>query len=164
MKGLLILLFLLVGKVSAFELSTSIYTYHWFDAYGASDKYANRVNDNGRLINNSVYGFGLDGESRIHTVLVGEDSIGSPIVGYVNSPKSMFGFVFGAYSNDKRPWKKSGVINPTVIGLDYRYGVIPIIGVEFSPKLYEGKDFYIKFRNVITPVITNHSLVLGVDF
>ncbi len=138
--------------------------------------YCNQWNDTGIIFNRIYYArLGINDHSV--TVMQGEDSICSSITGFfygytfARYEYHEFGLVAGGYSFKQENWDANAVNTPPgfdrvdlvsvdILGLEF----VPILGIEWSVHLIRGKSWSLKLNNILTPIITNHSLALELRF
>ncbi len=156
----------------SFELIGGGLTYHFVD-YGSAKNFSHKISPEGKLIGNLVYGFGITiygSKNKNYYALrgfQGENSIAKPINGAIatfgtHSRNVEFGVVWGAYVQNEYDFRGTGVV-PYSVGQGSN-SIVPIIGVELNFKIFLKGALFTKFINVVTPIITNHSLSLGLDF
>lgn len=149
---------------SDFEIDYSLLTYHYpnMTPLEASERFENKVSKNGLLIANPVYGVRTTNtEDDFYTsykLFAGQDSIGDQIYGFgysfgLSQKGYNIGMVLGSYTHDRDEWEQRGLVNRTTIPTSSKYDLIPIVGIEANFKF--GR---FRFNNVITPVISNHSI------
>lgn len=144
-------------------------TYHLVDTDAASAHYIYKLNANGRLIYNSLWGYGVLVEDNknyfaIKTFL-GDNSVGLPMMGSMLSygwkwHGLYYGPVLGVYFENDDAYRAMGV-QPFRIAEDGSMGIVPIIGIELNYRIDLTDRVYLKLNNVITPYLTNTSLSLG---
>ena len=170
------------SKFKTLELSSSFLTHH-FSQLNA-DRFENPVSEDGRTINNPLYGFTYSYSDNTDfynsfTLFSGEDSIGSPMQGFsftggfgdITSSTVQFGWVWGMYFYDESAWEERfadrEAQTPSWL---YAYyveqwrGVNMIFGLELNFKFDITDHTFIKIRNTVTPMISNHSLSIGFEF
>lgn len=94
---------------------------------------------------------------------MGADCIDSPITGAAFSTGFNFeyldvGSIVGAYKYNRKAWKDANVNIGTILPF------LPIIGLELNFKYQITDKLGVKFNNIITPVITNSSMSLIINF
>lgn len=170
--------FLILSLIGAPCYATSIeslfgsITQH-FDS-GGSDHFRTKLNKSGTLIFNPMYGVKVFNEHEIMytsiTGFVGNNSVGRLMVGgtyslgaKVLSDHVMLGGVVGMYGQSDSGFRKSGVIinNTPKIG---DTSLIPIVGAELNFKLKLTDEVYIKQNNIVTPMLYNANLSLGIQY
>jgi len=171
--ALLLLLTASCAHVIQDEVVVGSYTYHVVNNGSVSKKYSRKVTDDGRLINNNLLGYrrtDILGNGSFYiskSVFVGENSITEPIFGGSLSlgqrhHNLFYGGVLGLYIQDYKAYEERG-IEPFSIGRG-RMSVVPIFGGELNYQINLGKKYFMKLNNVITPVLTNHSVSFGVEY
>ncbi len=161
----------LVWGKSSIELIGGGLTYHVFDA-GGGNYYSYKVSSDGRLISNPVFGIGytmVDAELSYTSIRIfrGMNSVAQPINGGIlalghASRHIEFGLVAGGYVQNNNDFAGTGVV-PYSVGQGSN-AFVPIIGVELNWKIIFSETIFIRFINVITPILTNHTASLGFDF
>lgn len=142
----------------------------------AKKPYCNQWNDTGIIFNRTYYArLGVNNHS--FTVMAGEDSICSEIYGafygyqFYRTKYLDIGVIAGGYSFVQENWDESNANTPAnfdtvdlvsvdVFGLEF----VPILGIELGIHLMRNKTWSLKINNVLTPVITNHSIALEMRF
>ncbi len=138
--------------------------------------YCNQWNDTGIIFNRTYYlRVGRDAHSI--TFMEGEDSICSSITGlfygYKFSRRVYFdwGFVVGGYTFKQENWDansdntppgfdKVDLFSTEILGFEF----VPLIGVELTIHLIKTSSFSLVVNNILTPIITNHSLAAEFRF
>ncbi len=157
-------------SVLSFELIGGGLTYHM--AGDASPYYTDKVSSDGRLIDNFIYGAGvnyIDSTGLYISIryFKGNNSVHLPINGGTFSAGAAYkyldvGWIIGGYVQNEYDFIATGIIP---FSLNHgSNSVVPIIGVEISPKLPLGNSFYLKLNNILTPLLTNHTISLGLNF
>jgi len=145
---------------------TSVTT-HPFVEPDVGERFANKIALNGRVNHTHMSGLVYVDESKYfynsYKGFFGLNSIGLPMTGLAYSIglrdwNSQLGVVLGGYIQDSNEFRKRD-IDPGVGG-----DVMPVVGIEYNYKWYISKDEFIKLNNLFTPIITNHSIAIGVDF
>lgn len=122
------------------------------------NRYKNRIGDYGTILN--PYTMVMMGNNTFKTgILYGTDSAGGEILGSVNHVKlhNNIGLVFGGYNYNEKLYQKRGLKSPNI------NGITPILGMDVSFKLYEGKSYTIESHNLLS-VITTHSIAIKFNF
>ncbi len=146
-------------------------TYHVVS--GDALMYSHKVSADGRLIDNPLYGIGASyyfAENSIYITgrfFKGNNSINQPINGGTFSVGKGFkyldvGFIIGGYVQNDYDFIKSNVMPFSIT--PGSNAVVPLIGIELNPKIPLGESFYIKIINILTPLVTNHTLAFGINF
>lgn len=156
----------------SFSFGYSMLTHHWSTT--GSDRFANKASKDGRTIKNPMYSIGFTQQEKYdyttNSVFVGSDSIGSPIVGFsrTNGKEEgiiQLGVIYGLYLYDQKQWDKvyadQKYKSPSYLSSFGISNVNIILGVELNLKFDLGSSAYFQIRNVVTPILTNHSLNLG---
>lgn len=131
-------------------------TTHPFSPSHIQNRYKNRIGDYGTIFN--PYTMIMMGNNSFKTgILYGTDSVGGTILGSVSHVKlhENIGFVFGGYNYNESLYKERKLKSPSI------NGITPILGMDVSFKLYEGKTYTIESHNLLS-VITTHSI--GIKF
>jgi len=166
MKYLLtfILLFSLQAKAESIEATFGGLTYHLINHDEVSELFANKIGDSGKLIYTGLLGFGLSSDHYTYRMFVGENSIGEFMFGSTVSytwKLSVFrlGPIVGFYNQDDSKFIAKG-IKPFSFG----FGIVPIIGADLSMKLLTfDENKYVKLNTIITPVVINQTISLGME-
>lgn len=148
-----------------FEMIGGGLTNHLWNDGETSRLMSNKLFNDGRWVYTPLFGLGLElVKDETFTSIKsfeGLNSVGSQIWGLTVSRGHQFkyvelGGILGAYVQNDNDFYNRGLV-PFSIG----NGLVPIVGAEINFKVDLNKDYYIKLNNVITPVITNHTLTLG---
>ena len=164
------------------EFSSSFLTHHY--SHLNADRFSNQVSADGRTINNPLYAMTYSWSERRRTygsftLFGGQDSIGSPMQGFmtsagfgdIHSSGLQLGFIWGMYFYDESAWEERFSDRPektpswlyAYYGDQWR-GINMIFGLELNLKLDITDSVFIKFRNNFTPMISNHSVGIGFEF
>jgi len=146
------------------ELLIGSLSYHPFFNTELSNRFDNKVTDGGRLISNPVVGVRatrpLEKYYQSLSVFTGQNSVGAPITGTTVSmgvgERFMVGGVIGAYHQDSKPFKDRELDSP--------HPFMPFAGLEVNYRVPIGEKYCMTFNNVLTPLLTNHSVSFGVKF
>jgi hypothetical protein len=177
LKIILIFLFTLVTSTShalVIGLGSGGLTPH----FGKTKKnYCNQWNDSGIIYNQSHY-ITIASGNWAFTAFEGEDSICSPIDGFMFHYGLHFrermdvSFIFGRYLYNHDNWVEHARNTPEDIdapapvraSIDgHRF--IPVVGIQVGLHLIRSRSgFSLVLNNVLTPVITNHSLMMQMRF
>lgn len=169
MKYILAIALLISSQAVAKESFEVVYgglTYHICCDANTSEKFSNKLADEGRLIYTSLAGIKyISSEDFFYTSIAGfagQNSIGYNMQGALvglgaDLDNVMFGMVAGGYIQDRSEFERRGILLGT--GGDF----MPITGVEVNLKLYRNDDFYIRENNLFTFFIINHTISLGWD-
>ena len=171
------------------DLTNSLYNYHY--SKSNAEKYENKVSEDGRLINNPLYGITLSWQHKKNpkkfksfSIFSGKDSIDSDMNGFsftwgrgsLKESGWQYGFIWGLYFYDEDVWEerylkvkngKATTSSPswlrTKINEDIR-GVNMILGLELKRQWKINDTILLKSKNVITPQIINISVAVGFNF
>jgi len=163
---ILMLLFLaLTLKAASLETTFGGLTYHTMNPDGVANGYANKISSDGTLIYTGLLGVGLVNGNWTGRVFIGQNSIGDQIFGSTISytwelnSRLRLGPVIGYYQQDDSKYILKG-IKPFSLG----FGLVPIVGAEFTAKILTFDDNkYIKLNTILTPVLLNETISFGVD-
>jgi hypothetical protein len=136
------------------------------------DSNSNKVSNDGRLIANPLFGLQYTTENNAYyesmALFSGDNSVGTQILG-VKAAKGIkignlyLGLALGAYEQDDTEFNNRGII-PFEIGRLGTTGIVPVFGAEVNYKIVSYKDVFVKINNIISPVLTNTTLSVGVSF
>jgi len=146
--------------------------------FGKTKKnYCNQWNDSGIIYNQSNYITIASGKWAF-TAFEGEDSICSPIDGFMIHYGLHFrermdvSFIFGRYLYNHNNWVEHARKTPEDIEAPspvkasingHRF--IPVVGIQVGLHLIRSRSgFSLVLNNLLTPVITNHSLMMQMRF
>ncbi len=146
-------------------------TYHF--VANSPSRFSNKISSDGRLISNLTYGLGVAYTDFVNSFYIavhlfqGNNSVNQPINGGTLSIDAItkycdVGFVVGAYVQNDYDFISAGIAPFSITS--GANAIVPIIGLEINPKFAFGDRYYVKLNNIITPIITNHSLSLGMYF
>ena len=184
MKFLFILILLINTHVfakSTIEFSSSFITHHFYK--DNADRFENKISYDGRTIANPLYGvsltWGNNDKYNSLSLFSGEDSIGSPMNGFMLSTgwgslqqsNLHLGVIWGLYFYEEEAWEeryydrtnKTPSWLHSTYGEEYR-GINMIFGIELNYQIQLSNNHFVKFRNTFTPLISNHSIALGFNF
>jgi len=171
-KWLMLLLFFLYIPVQAdsLELMGGSLTEH----YQSNPEYVGKIGTGNGLIYNALVGvrYNFDnyrtkwytsteifgGLNSVHEGMVGA----AGVLGYSVINEFLYtGAVIGMYTQNHSAFLNRGLVpfNLTQIG---DYDLVPVVGIEINFKLNLTDALYLKLNNLITPILTNTSLSLGV--
>ena len=164
------LLLSLQSSADSMEIIGGSLTYHIIgDNF---ENFSNKLSSNGRLIDNPLYGIQYTIENGAYyeslALFSGDNSVGTQILG-VKAAKGIkigniyFGLAFGAYEQDNTEFSNRGIV-PFQVGKIGTTGIVPIFGGEVNYKIELGKDIFVKINNVISPILINTTLSLGMSF
>jgi hypothetical protein len=170
MKAFLILFltcFSFVALADSLEVATGSLTYHFLNQE-VSDKYSNKVSSVPGLITNPMLGLRYNSEINsdkdilTHSIFSGQNSIGEFMAGYSAALKANYGSlllgpVLGFYYQDHSKFFDRGLELQNPCKCD----IMPVLGVEFNFIFNLNKDVYFSQNNVITPILSNHTISIG---
>ncbi len=146
-------------------------TYHILDADTASS-YSNKVSRDGRLIANPMIGVVFtkyEGPMfNSFTVFSGQNSVGAPMFGGLGEAgleiqHLQVGFAAGLYSQESKPFTDIDIHSFRL--LNYRgMDLVPILGLAINYKIPLYKHVYLKLNNIISPILTNTTLSVGLEY
>lgn len=147
-------------------------TYHVIDN-GAAPYFDHKLSGDGRLIFTPMVGLKkthIDPTNTYNsfTIFTAANSIGSQVYGAVGGTGIRFfrilygGFAYGAYVQNNNDFKAMG-ITPFSIN-DGVNAIVPIFGLEINAHFPIGDTLFIGFNNLLTPIITNHNLSIGLQY
>lgn len=131
-------------------------TFHPFSPSNIQNRYKNHIGDYGMIFN--PYTAVMLGSDRFKTgAIVGTDSVGGSILGSISHFKltSNLGLVVGGYNYNRSTFKAKKLTSKNIAG------ITPIVGIDVSFKLYEGKNYTVESHNVLG-LITTHAI--GIKF
>lgn len=139
-------------------------TYHMFLEPDVTEKFTNKVGFSGALIANPMLGLGytyVDDSTKLYDSyrgFIGENSIGQPLIGgmyfYGKELKGIdLGMGIGAYIEDDSKFKQRGIETGS--------NIIPIYGFEINPKIILNNKKFIKFNNLISPLLIISTISFG---
>ncbi len=156
------------------ELIFGALTFHYINYTDASKNFANKVTDDGSLISNPTFGYTLREFQNDHyvadSIFIMKDSIGSNAFEYLRSFGQLtdnnfyLGLIGGFYFINNKNWKEKGFRPPLRISINSNYGLVPVFGLQVDKKFKLSRDYYIKFNNLLTLYVTNHTLSIGKTF
>ena len=72
------------------------------------------------------------------------------------------GVIIGGYFMNNNEWEKRDINSFSVkFG---EYGIVPVLGGELNVQLFLNDKYYVKFNNMLTLILTNHSISFGMRF
>lgn len=178
MKSILALLLFFLSSNYAYselrvQLGTGSITPHFS---GSKKNYCNQWNNTG-IIANKTYYFSLYAGNFGMTYLVGNDSICSEIEGlflYYSLNRQQWwdlGIQFGGYAYNEKNWilhaekTPSGIDAPEPVTTDFHgRAVVPVLALAWNIHLVRRDSWSLKLNNMLTPIITNHSLAFEFRF
>ena len=156
------------------ELVLGSLTYHLMDGPPVSYKFQNPVSPDGRLIDNFLIGYQRTEENADHEywswcIFTGENSLAKPIGGFKLSSGTTNGrgyicIVVGAYFQNNRDFYDQGIDSSLAFVDFHSTGMVPLAGFEINYKLFHIGNTFIKLNNILTPVLTNHTISIGQSF
>lgn len=134
---------------------------------------SNKVSNDGRLLYTPEFGVRKTyieptGLYKSVALFTAQNSIGSPVYGGMLGTglefKKMFsaGLILGGYVQNNEDFRYKGITPFSVTGGENAF--VPLAGFEFNFKLYLSKNVFLGQNNIITPIISNHNLSLGIRF
>lgn len=143
-------------------------TPHYQKPDGVNRKFfCNELSKDSGIIYNELNSFRYKDGNKSYGFIVGENSYCSPIYGasysyeYFKSDRINSNLTFGFYHFKQEGFDFSKGAYFGQIGNFY---FVPIIGAEINFVAYRSRDFEIQFMNLITPVLTNHSIGMIFNF
>ena len=131
----------------------------------ASDKFDHKTSLGKQIILNPLYAIRhteyLNDYYLAQEFFFGEDSIGSPIAGIgfakgVYNKVGELGLVGGTYVSNTKTWDRAQV---ETLGVPVgSHKLVPVMGVEANLNLFRIGELQIKLNNLITPVLSNHTI------
>lgn len=173
LSSLLVLVFSTIACASdTIELVGPGLTMHVIDG-GVSDKYVNKISSNGRLILTPQIGIRKTNVDKWGTynslaLFAARNSIGSPIYGGFGATGAEFfkffdaGLVYGFYIQNDEDFRARGIEPFSMWG--NTNAAVPLFGIELNVKIRIEDNVFIGFNNIITPILTNTSLSLGLTY
>jgi hypothetical protein len=138
--------------------------------------YCNQWNDSGIIFNKSTY-ITVGKGQWMFAILNGNDSICSPVkglfisYGFYFSERWDMSVVFGGYEYDQDEWDEherkndTGVTSPTPTRIAFDdFTLAPVLALGLRFHLIKGENWSLIANNIITPIITNHSLMVEFRF
>lgn len=179
MKRLIVLLIgafvLASGTVNATsnEIMIGSLTEHIILPSSSSQKFENKVGDDGRMLLNPMLGVRRtwsleDGGYTSLAAFGGENSIGEAMVGMFASSGAEFGShvrfggVLGGYLQSNEKFRDRGIY-PFSMGESQGVGLVPIAGLELSLHAKVSRKTYLTLINILTPALTSTSLGIGFE-
>jgi hypothetical protein len=131
-----------------------------------NQEFCNEIKAGSGVIFNQTYSYRYNKDDVGGGALVGENSYCKPIWGatsyyrmYKNNVVQIQGTA-GFYHFDATKDEYAGGSFFAHVG-DFYF--VPIVGVEINLNLYQARNFNVKMVNLITPVISNHSIGIYID-
>lgn len=168
-KILLISLFWLNGfAADNFGYIVGGITPHYQKPDGVSRKFfCNEISKDSGVIYNELNSFRYQDGNNSYGFIVGENSYCSPIYGasysyqYFKSDRINSNLTLGFYHFEQEGFDFS---KGAYFGRVGDFYFVPIIGAEINIVAYRSREFEIHFMNLITPVLTNHSIGMFFKF
>ena len=174
MKYLLLLFLISINSFAndnkSIELIGPGITYHVIDN-GVATQYSNKLSSDGRWIKTNQLGIrftNTENYSYNSTALfIASNSIGSTVYGGLASTGMHIiifdtGFVFGGYVQNNEDFRAKGIEPYSLAGNTNAF--VPLMGMEFNVKFPIGSKIFLGLNNLITPIITNHNLSIGLKY
>lgn len=172
MNKILFLALMMISSIASAEYSLELIggglTYHVIDN-GAASQFSNKLSNDGRLIYSPTIGLKIlnrpgDYSYKSAAIFRGLNSVGSPMTGGILATGLAIGpfnlgFVIGGYVQNNEDFRARGIQPYSVFGNTNAF--VPIAGVEGNVRIPLGEKTYLGINNILTPIITNHSLSLG---
>jgi hypothetical protein len=144
-------------------------TAHFWEKRDVSDKFANKLDRTGKVIDNQLLGFrtvteqGLIYESKM--AFSGTNSVGGPIFGIAGSQglivgNARVGVIYGFYLQDNRKFYDRD-INPVTMLPTNGWAPAPVIGIELTQKVKLSRTTYLLLNVVATPILVNATAGFG---
>jgi len=138
-------------------------TYHIWNQDNIAERYSNKISSNGQLIYTGLIGIGSSDGRDNFNMFVGQNSIGDLMFGgtyayLFESGIIKYGPIAGFYLQNDDNFLKKGIA-PYSIG----YGIVPIVGMEVSIKILTFDNRFVRLNTVISPVIINETISLGME-
>lgn len=172
----IICIFLVSLSASAtvgFQLGTGGFTPHFSKT---KKNYCNQWNNTGIIVNKSYYVRLLLGDIGL-TYMVGNDSICSEIEGvFFNYTMKQYdywdiGVTVGGYAYNVENWEEhaaktpSGIDAPQPFTIEYfDRAVVPVLALDVGLHLIRRDNWSLKLNNLLTPIVTNHSIAYEYRF
>lgn len=132
--------------------------------------YCNQWNNTGIIVNKSYY-IRFEGSTHGITFMTGNDSICSKIDGifyhYMFNRQDWYdvGITMGGYAFNMENWEKHEAETPDGIKapqpVHTKVGgkdVVPVLALEYDIHLIRRENWSLTLNNLLTPIITNHSI------
>lgn len=163
MKFLLMLLFTVNSQAAEVETTFGGLSYHLFNPDNVSERFSNKISNNGQLIYTGLMGVGYHNDHTTLRVFIGQNSIADTIYGATYSYNwdwgiLRYGPIVGFYQQNDERFADRG-IKPYSIG----YGIVPIVGGEFSIRLLTIENQYVRLNTIVTPVMINETIGWGIE-
>jgi hypothetical protein len=160
---ILTLLWVLPSGADSVELITGGITYHLLSDPSVTSQFSNKLNSDGSLIANALYGVKYTSYNEIiyssYTLFGGANSIGAPMGGAIYSygvelDRLDVGFVGGGYFQDSSLFLARGIETTNFM---------PLLGVEVNYKIPLSEKTFIKINNLISVLVYNLSCSIGMN-
>lgn len=150
-------------KAMTFENTFGGLTYHIMNPDNVGQLYSNKISSDGRLIFTGLVGLTFSENNDNFNMFLGQNSIGDLIAGwtyaYMWEWKAVkYGPTLGLYLQNDENFIKKG-IRPFSFGC----GLVLILGAEISIKVLTIDKKFVRLNTVITPVLVNETISLGVE-
>ena len=166
MKYLLLSLFFLssIAMGDSLEVLTGGITYHLFMNPEISAQFSNKLNGDGSLIFNQLYGLKYTKQDDIfyssYSLFGGNNSIAEPMGGALYSfgievDHIDLGIAAGGYLQDASLFQQRGIDTTSFM---------PILGFECNYKIDVGRKYFVKINNLLSVLMYNLSASIGKDF
>lgn len=172
MIALLLLLSSMAHATDSLEVIGGSLTYHLESSDNGPMPYDHTLTPDHELIDNPLFGLGYIHEAPNHyywsaKLFGGENSVGKAMTGIDGSygyrlGNWYFGGVAGGYIQNNKEFYNAGVISPSIAEWGDT-GLVPIIGGEANYRINLSDRTYLKWNNLLTPMLYNMSLSFGVD-
>lgn len=153
------------------EVVTGGITYHIIDD-GSSIKNDHKLSDDGRLIVNPLLGVNYSHTSDMfyqsYATFLGKNSIDETMYGFLlqsglEADNKQLGLVAGAYFEGNRQFVAKGM-QPFRLGTSNGTDVIPLLGIAFNYKIMLTDRVFMRLNNIMTPIVFNSNVSLGLEF
>jgi hypothetical protein len=98
-------------------------------------------------------------------IFIGRDSINSPIIGAIASSGKIYhdfiylGFAIGGYKYKLDNWRERYIMPADPMRIEH----VILMGTELNFK-FDFDQYYFTLNNILTPILTNHTVSIGVNF
>jgi len=167
---LIIMMAITARAENSLELVGPGVTFHVIDG-GVSNLYSNKLSNDGRLIYTAQLGLRYVSSEDFGYSSIGIfralNSVGSPITGAIygygiSMTNLNVGFVAGGYIQNNNDFYARGIQPFTLFG--GTNALVPLVGFEINMKIPISKRTFIGFNNILSPVITNHNMSIGIKY
>lgn len=138
-----------------------------------ADQFSNKLSSDGTLVKNSPTIELNKMTIRNHeynkfTMFYSRDCVDSPVYGYAysyghHSPILQYGFAFGGYFMNEKPWNDRG-ITKSWFSIGNKQAIVPIIGGEVNVRIIKLGPTEVNWHTYINPFLTNTTLSIGFSF